>query len=355
MNEDYLRLEEFGNVNVNDAFFDSLRENYKGFDGWFLRKAAKGEKVYVSVSPEKKINAFLYLKTEKGSVNDISPLLEEGKHLKIGTFKINAHFAATGNRFMAIILRKFVAEEFDDVYVTMFPETRGLPNLFKRFGFRKYGTKQTESGNEEVLIRSKADRGDIYADFPKFDLNGGKYLLGIKPEFHTRMVPDSRLNTERDFVREDVSPANSVVKTYLTNMKGVSGLNHGDKIVLYRTKDEGRKAEYSSVATSICVVDEVRNINSFSNEQNFLDFANRGSIFSTDKLHSFWMSKRYNQVIRFLYNLPLKKRITRHDLLSGGILKTDKRGQYFGFFKMTDQEFEAILKAGKVNENFVIN
>lgn len=355
MNEDYLGLEEFGNIDVKDAFFDSLRENYKGFDEWFFRKAADGEKAYVSVSSGKKINAFLYLKTEKGSVSDIYPKLEEGKHLKVGTFKINAHFTATGNRFMAIILRKFVAEDFDDVYVTMFPETPGLPNLFGRFGFHKYGTKQTESGNEDVIIRNKADRGDIYADFPRFDLSGGKYLLGINPKFHTKMVPDSRLNTERDFVREDVSPANSVVKTYLTSMRGVAGLNHGDKMVLYRTKDEGRIAEYSSVATSICVVDEVRNINSFESEQDFLNFANRGSIFSTDELHGFWMSKKYSQVIRFLYNLPLKKRITRHELLSGGILEANKRNQYFGFFKMTDREFRAILKAGEVNENFVIN
>ncbi|MES5862868.1 hypothetical protein [Lacticaseibacillus paracasei] len=355
MNDDYLALEKFEEINLTDVFFNSLRENYEGFDDWFRQKAASGEMAYVSLSEENKINAFLYLKSEEGIVKDVDPNLKDGKHLKVGTFKINAHLATTSNRFMAIILRTFVEEGFDDVYVTMFSDVKGLPELFRKFGFQKYGTKQNRIGREDVLVRNKDDRGDIYAQFPKFDLNGGKFLLSIKPRFHTRMFPDSKLNTEKSFVREDISPANSVVKSYLTSMSGTPALNHGDKMVIYRTADYGKSAEYSSVVTSVCVIDEVRNINSFTDEEDFMSFAGRGSIFSTDELHAFWKSKQYSQVIRFLYNLPLNKRITRHDLLTEGILRPNRRTQYFGFFKMADEEFKAILRAGKINENFVVN
>ena len=52
------------------------------------------------------------------------------------------------------------------------------------------------------------------------------------------------------------------------------------------------------------------------------------------------------------YNIALEKRVTRGMLLDEmGISPT----LYWGFFQLTDSQFDYILKKGKVNENFIID
>ncbi|MCX4271425.1 MAG: hypothetical protein OSJ71_04100 [Acetatifactor sp.] len=46
-------------------------------------------------------------------------------------------------------------------------------------------------------------------------------------------------------------------------MDQVENLKYGDILVLYRTAEEGKPAEYSAVAASICVVESVRHQNEF--------------------------------------------------------------------------------------------
>ena len=56
-----VQKELFGEMNVLDPFFDSFREDYLGFNRWFLRKSEK--EAYVCREDDR-IVAFLYLKIE---------------------------------------------------------------------------------------------------------------------------------------------------------------------------------------------------------------------------------------------------------------------------------------------------
>ena len=65
-----------------------------------------------------------------------------------------------------------------------------------------------------------------------------------------------------------------------------------------------------------------------------------------------WYRKESLVVIKMTYNVALAKRITRGMLLDeAGISPT----LYWGFFQLTDNQFEYILKKGNVNENFIID
>lgn len=44
-------------INTSDSFFDSLRQDYKGFDTWIAKKADAGEKAYI-LFDDTKIVAF---------------------------------------------------------------------------------------------------------------------------------------------------------------------------------------------------------------------------------------------------------------------------------------------------------
>lgn len=57
-------------------------------------------------------------------------------------------------------------------------------------------------------------------------------------------------------------------------------------------------------------------------------------------------------IIKMTYNIALGKKVTRGMLLKNTDLKSD---DYWGFMKLTDSQFDYILKEGKVNENFIVN
>ena len=47
-----IELKYFSDINLEDHFFDSLREDYKGFDNWYNKKELQGEKAYVLYEQE---------------------------------------------------------------------------------------------------------------------------------------------------------------------------------------------------------------------------------------------------------------------------------------------------------------
>ena len=261
MKNDAIQKVPIRDLNLRDIFFDSLRNDYPGFDNWLAKKAISGDEAYVLII-DGRLLGFLYLKDEVEGDNSIIPYFDERRRLKIGTFKIDSHGTVLGQRFLSIILRKMLNDGHDFTYVTLFPKQTALISLFERFGFRQWGTK---SNGELVYFKDLYVFNDIYEDFPRINLlnSSQKHLLGIYPKFHTKLFPDSRLNTERMHVIEDLSFTNTTEKVYLTKMSGVTNLLPGDLIVIYRTSENGKSAEYNSVVTSVCTVVDVVDIFSF--------------------------------------------------------------------------------------------
>lgn len=48
-------------------------------------------------------------------------------------------------------------------------------------------------------------------------------------------------------------------------------LKYGDVVVLYRTAEDGKHAEYSAVATSVCVVESVKRQDEFGCFDDFMN------------------------------------------------------------------------------------
>lgn len=348
MANDVIQKVRIDRLNIADPFFDSLRADYPGFDSWLSRKG--GEDAYVLVD-NNQLLGFLYLKDEEEADDSITPSFDMRRRLKIGTFKIDSHGTVLGQRFLSIILRKMLNDGHDFTYVTLFPRQTGLINLFEKFGFRQWGTK---NNGELVYYKNLTVFNNIYKDFPRINLNtdSQKHLLGILPDYHTKLFPYSRLNTEREHIVEDLSFTNTSEKIYLCNMVNVLNMLPGDLVVIYRTAEAGRAAEYSSVATSICTVVEVININNFISLEDFLQYCGKGTIFTQDMLINFWNTKSYPYIIKMLYNFPLERRVVRRDLIEQVGLD---RNAYFGSLTLTDNQFYNILEMGEINESFIIN
>ena len=51
-------------IKLEDKFFDSLRDDYNDFNGWFQKKQEAGAKAYITRNEKNKITSFLMLKIE---------------------------------------------------------------------------------------------------------------------------------------------------------------------------------------------------------------------------------------------------------------------------------------------------
>ncbi|TOA79946.1 N-acetyltransferase, partial [Vibrio parahaemolyticus] len=333
-----------------------LKADYGEFSTWFAKKANEGESAYVLYNQQQSIEGFMYLKIEKGIVTDTNPPLRDATHLKIGTFKFDSAGTRRGERFIKKVFDHAIEYKVDDIYVTIFDKHEYLITLLQRYGFDIIAKKQTLNGIENVLFRDMATvTGEIIRDYPKFETRGNnKYLMSIYPDYHTRMLPDSILNNESHDLIQDVSHTNSIHKIYLCAMEGTANFRPGDIIVTYRTSDRQGPARYRSVITSVCVVEEYRNIGEFSTLASFLQYAGSYSVFSVDELTRFYRSKRYPHIIRFTYNTAMTKRVIRGRLIDEVGL-SDGPGSYWGVMKLTDQQFKHMLDLGEVDASFIIN
>lgn len=131
---------------------------------------------------------------------------------------------------------------------------------------------------------------------------------------------------------------------------GVDILKHGDIIILYRTAEYGRSAEYSAVATSICVVDNVKGQSEFNSFDEFYDYASRYSVFNREDLR-YWYNRGGCKAVKMTYNIAMKKRIVRHDLIEKVGLS---RHDYWGFLQVNDQQFAKIVQLSEINSNILI-
>ncbi|UQZ34583.1 N-acetyltransferase [Paenibacillus sp. PK3_47] len=341
---DFIKVKKFKDINLDDVFFDSLKSDYPGFEDWFYRKSE--ENAFIFENDDETIIAFMYLKIEDEAVVDVEPNLRAERRLKIGTMKINSHGTRMGERFIKKALDYAMKYDCNELYVTIFEKHAGLIRIFEKYGFSHHGNKV---GSEERVYRKSfgSITGDVLIDYPQINKEKNKFILGIYPEFHTRLFPDSILNNESFDVIEDVSYTNSIHKVYLSG-NPVTIMRPGDIVVIYRTTDRPGQARFRSVATSICVVEEVRRIRNFGDVGEFLSYCKPYSVYTEEELLTQFEIKKY--VIKMTYNLALTRRLT-----NGLLRDLEIDSHYWGFFRLEDAGFDKILEYGGANERFVIN
>ncbi len=211
-----VKREFFGEIPSDDAFFDSFREDYPGFAKWFNRKSE--EKAYVCREADA-ITAFLYVKIEDKTepYPDIEPAFRAKKRLKIGTFKVMLNGYKLGERFVKIIFDNAARYSVDEIYVTIFEKTvdqQRLIRLLEDFGFTRHGVKHNPFGDEQVYVRSMVKQRNIESprlSFPYISRSARPFIVPIYPEYHTQLLPDSILHTEKPSQYVDNEPHRNAI------------------------------------------------------------------------------------------------------------------------------------------------
>lgn len=342
---------KFGRINLNDDFFSTLKEDYVGFDKWFIKKY--DEEAYITINSNNGLLlSFLYLKVEDKDENytDIIPFFEPKKRLKVGTFKVISNGFRLGERFMKIIFDNALKNKVEEIYVTIFDkrdEQRRLIDLLEQWGFSLWGKKN----NELVYVRDfskKINIEDLKYSYPYISRNNDNYIVPIYPDYHTELLPDSILNTEspEDFI-EDFPHRNAIHKVYVSRSL-LPYPKKGDNIIFYMTG-----GYYKSVISTIGVVQEVKEY--FVDEEEFILYCRKRSVFPEEKLRTIWNLKETKPfVVSFLYVYSFPHRINMKELIDLRILLGVNDAPR-GFKYITKEQFNTILKETKSDESFIVD
>lgn len=343
----------FGNVDVNDSFFDSFRKAYDGFNQWFARKC--DEEAYICRSDNGKILGFLYLKTEGTSENysDIEPPFLPKRRLKVGTFKVESTGFRLGERFIKIIFDNAQQRKVDEIYVTLFTDRKelvALEGLLNRWGFNFYGMKNNK---EKVLVKylHKIDyNATPKINYPNFSHSCNKFILPIKPQYHTTLLPDSQLNSENriDFLGRE--PHRYALQKVYISWANTNGAKPGDLILFYRMGADGENKKYKSVLSTIAIVDKI--IENIHSEEHLLSLCQNRSVFTVDELKNFWSEHCRNlKILKFIFVKSLNKRLTLGYLWEHNIIVPP--GGPRPFTAITDEQFDMIVHDSETEINYV--
>ena len=342
---------KFGKIDLKDAFFDTLRVDYDGFDKWFTRK--HDEEAYITVNSNNgKLLSFLYVKVEGCDENysDITPPFPPRQRLKVGTFKVVSNGFRLGERFLKIIFDNAIKNRVQEIYVTVYDrrdEQRRLIALLETWGFRKWGMK----GAEIVYVRDftpNFDVSDIKSTYPYFSRRSKCFLVPIYPQYHTELLPDSILNTESpsDFV-EDFPHRNCISKVYVSRAYPPYP-QKGDVLIFYRTG-----GYYKSVVSTIGIMVDIQQ--HFEKEEDFLSYCRKASVYPEKQLHEMWKYRDSRPLaLQFLYVYSFPHRINMERLIELGILAGVNDAPR-GFRPITNEQFNLILKETRSDESIVVD
>ncbi len=342
---------KFGRLNLEDDFFASLKEDYSGFDKWFIKKY--DEEAYITVNSNNGLLlSFLYLKVEDKDENytDISPAFTSKKRLKIGTFKVINNGFRLGERFMKIIFDNALKNKVEEIYVTIFDkrdEQKRLIDLLEQWGFVLWG----EKNDELVYVRDfskQTSAKNFKQSYPFISRKNDRFIVPIYPDYHTELLPDSILNTEspEEFI-EDFPHRNGINKVYVSRAL-TPHPKSGDILVFYRTG-----GYYRSVVSTIGVVQEVKY--DFRGEDDFLLYCRKSSVFPEDQLRAMWKYQKSKPfVVRFLYVYSFPHRINMKELIDLQVL-SGVNDPPRGFKPITKEQFNIILKETKSDESFIVD
>ncbi len=333
-------------LDLNDNFFDSLKNDYKGFKEWFEKKQLEEKKAYVSFE-ENNIMSFLMLKVEE---NEVDKTFEKpfgpGKRLKVSTMKVSDTGKRIGETFIKIITETAIKENVDEVFVTVFDKQTHLIEMLKEYGFEFYCKKSTEKSDgtiekENVLVKNIKKTTKEY--YPFINVNNKKiFIVPIQEKYHGLLFQESEKSIQLSF--DDLkglnTASNSIRKAYLcdSNIKQIE-----PKSILLFYSSGVKKA-----ITCLGVVDAVfRNFNSFEELSNLV---RKRTAYSQKELKKVYSDNKLVILFKYYYSFP--KYVSYDFLLKNMIVK----GPIQTIKQIDTINFQKIIEECKIDkEKYFIN
>ena len=96
---------------------------------------------------------------------------------------------------------------------------------------------------------------------------------------------------------------------------------------------------------------EVKTIKNFTNEDDFVKYTNRYSVFGEEELKGWYKNKDNFTVIKMVYNIAFTKKVINKVMKE----RVGLNPRYWGFFRLTDAQFDKLLELGEINERYIVD
>ena len=302
------------NIELEDAFFNSLKADYMGFETWYKKKSREGVMAYITRDRFGNLGSFLMLKVEDETENysEFEVPFKKGSRLKISTFKVANTGNKIGESYIKIIINEAIKKKVDEIYVTVFEKQEALINLFLEYGFFNYTTKKTQKFDatiEKELVLVKKMNDDTYPNF-SFE-NRNVFIVPIQQQYHEMLFPESENVKQLSFgdIQGINTYSNTIKKAYICNSP-TKQIKPGDILLFYAS-------EYKRSITTIGIVDNV--FSDFSSPEELYTMAIKRTVYSLEQIKTNFTSS--SKLLLFKYYKTLDTPISYESLIKKGILK----------------------------------
>nr|WP_255626568.1 GNAT family N-acetyltransferase [Phyllobacterium sp. KW56] len=317
-------------IDLSDTIFDSIREDYDGFDSWFAKCRTEKRKCWI-INDESTI-AGICIFNDETDRQKVWPLAGQ-KILKICTFKISEKYRGgrLGEQFVRQILWYAYENRYESIYLTVFAKQDSLISLITYYGFREVG----RSANGEICFEKEWVNGKIIADrflaarsdYPRLpEFSSDAFLIPIKYAFTQRLFPEIDSLSHKgqlslfhavgiDSDRETLIPSTSIRKAYVCNA-AMDSIASGSDLYFYQTVCENEGVSQRLVAHGI--VDDYITV---PNIESLVAATAKRTVYSSSELLTILQRKNPTRVIRFIHMGYLTPLINLETLKSQEIVK----------------------------------
>lgn len=217
-------------IPASDPIFESLRDDYPGFDAWWREKCVKPMRKCWTVVDDGAIAGLVVRKDEEPGATDAS--LPGAKILKICTFKVRPE--SRGVKLGELLLKQILwyaqTNRHDVVYLTTYASQATLIDLLEFYGFaHTYDNANGERVYERALsrdrlasVRSQSLFDLARRNYPRFATGTGvsAYVIPIQEAYHEVLFPELAQRSQLSLfgTAADIgihTPGNTIRKVYL--------------------------------------------------------------------------------------------------------------------------------------------
>jgi len=188
------------NLDIHDPFFESLREDYSGFDEWFSTCCKQGRHAWIYFDGADHPHAIcIYNEEDRPIISDDNRVLP-GRSLKLCTFKVGEAVRGRkiGELFLKAAFQYASKNSLEYIFLTMKPGKQDhLQDMVVEFGFSHY----SEHKGDYVYVKQHPVTSPSSSEscldyhiryFPHFKCGQsvGKYIVPIQPRFHAILFPE---------------------------------------------------------------------------------------------------------------------------------------------------------------------
>ncbi len=303
------------NIDITESFFDSLKEDYDGFDKWFQKKSGEGKKAWVYYDKDGSIGAFLMLKEELESISNATPTLPNKKRVKISTLKVTTSGLKIGELFIKIAIEYAIKRKIDEIYLTHYDkENDALLPLIHNYGFYHLATKNDAEKvyvKELVPLDNDVNPEDVHKYYPSYydGQECRKFIIPIKQHYHNLLFQDCKFSDSSLFhLSELVIEGNAIKKAYLSHSK-TKKIRKSDIVLFYLSKTY-------KLITALGVVDDV--FYDVKDSDEIIKKIGKRSVY--DKTDVEELSKKNTLIILFKWHFYFNNEISYSFLIKEGII-----------------------------------